>query len=207
MNKVIPFLLLIAAIPSARLIADTDLSDLPDHLSVMNPHSDSPESYHLLKTGVAERRFLFIPIYKMAHYMASLNTQVPVLDAPGPKAVRIVFSRKINGDRIQREFLETIQNAVTPESWQEIRQSARAYADPFAKGDTRPGDTFTVAWLDHGTVVSHFNGSPLSTIQNPQFARALWSVWVGPESVVDRDRLLLKVRYSPSPGVELPHKQ
>ena len=187
--------LLLALLLTSALHAAPDKSALPEIFTLTSPQSGSTEELNLLQTGIAERRLFFIPIYRMAHYMPSLTVRASILDAPGPKAVQLVFLRKIGGERIQREFLQIIRKNVTGEEWSEIEDSAKAYSDPFARGDTRRGDTFSVAWVGKGTLVSHFNGTLVSSIRDPQFAKVLWSIWVGPDSVVDRNRLLQKVHF------------
>lgn len=170
----------------------------PEHLDIEGIPFDSGKHFRLIKTGVAERRIFFVPIYQMAHYVTDLNAGADILESPGPKAVQLVFQRQIDGKRIQRNFIGIIQESVSSECWKRVESSAKAYADPFGEGVTHPGDTFIVAWLDDGTLVSHFNGHLLSVIHDPEFARALWSVWVGPNSVVDRSRLLQNVQSTPS---------
>ncbi|MGJ3243969.1 MAG: chalcone isomerase family protein [Opitutales bacterium] len=146
----------------------------------------------LRKTGETERRFLFFRVYRMAHYAlpASGGSAGDILEASGPKLVRIIFDRKLDGAKLRDQFTETLRRGVPPETWRKIRRSAAEYAAPFARGDTGKGDRFEVVWLENGRIRSFFNGRLMADINNPDFPRALWSVWFGPQAVVDRDALL-----------------
>ncbi len=147
-------------------------------------------SVRLYKTGETQRNFLFFPIYRMSHYAQSLSGNRSILDWQGTKAVRLEFLRELKGDRIRDDFLNTLRARAPGESWESIRASAHAYCAPFSRGNVRSGDRFSVIWFPDGTLVSRFNGIILAKIDDPRFARVLWSIWVGENSIVDRDALL-----------------
>lgn len=150
--------------------------------------SETPAT--LFKTGETQRNFFWFPIYRMAHYCSPGADKSTVLDHPGPKSVVLVFQRGISGKKLHKEFQEVLKEAVSSQVWERIKASASIYAEPFLLGSTQKGDRFTVEWIGLDTIVSYFNGRELAKVENQEFARALWSVWVGPVSVVDRDALL-----------------
>lgn len=170
------------------------VADFPDVIEIPIENGNDQAALHLQKTGEAERKFLFFSIYKMAHYLAlPYEENVPVHESQQPRAVHLVFQRKISGQRIRDDFLELLREHTTEEEWRAIRESAHAYADPFARGNVSKGDRFELSWTAESGLVSRFNGEPLSQIKNPRFARILWSSWTGPNSVLDREALLGEV--------------
>jgi len=169
-------------------------ASFPETVDLPPGDGNAAASLRLQKTGEAERKFLFFPIYEIAHYLLMpYEEDVPVHESRQPRAVHLVFQRKISGRRIRDDFLELLRERTTEDEWRAIRESARAYADPFARGEVRKGDRFELSWTPESGLVSRFNGEPLSRIKNPLFTRILWSSWTGPNSVLDREALLGEV--------------
>ncbi len=170
------------------------LASFPETLDLPTGDSNAAAALRLSKTGEAERKFLFFSIYKMAHYLVlPYEEDVPVHESQQPRAVHLIFQRKISGQRIRDDFLELLRERTTEDEWRAIQKSAHAYADPFAQGDVSKGDRFELSWTPESGLVSRFNGEQLSQIKNPRFARILWSSWTGPNSVLDREALLGEV--------------
>ncbi len=170
------------------------VADFPDVIKPPSESGSDTAALRLQKTGEAERKFLFFSIYKIAHYLAlPYEEDVPIHESRQPRAVHLVFQRKISGQRIRSDFLELLGERTTDDEWRAIRKSARAYADPFDRGDVSKGDRFELSWTPESGLVSRFNGEPLSQIKNPRFTRILWSIWTGPNSVLNREALLGKV--------------
>jgi len=167
-------------------------AEFPDVIELSANNNDhTTVSIHLQKTGEADRKFLFFPIYKMAHYLKLPYTEkVNIHESQSPRSVRLIFQRKISGQRIRGDFLELLQERCSKEQWSKIEISAKAYAAPFAQGDVFKGDQFTLQWTPDLGLISSFNGKTLSRIQDPLFAEILWSVWTGPNAVVDSKALL-----------------
>lgn len=170
------------------------VADFPEVIQLPSESGRDTTALRLQKTGEAERKFLFFSIYKMAHYLVlPYEEDVHVHESQQPRAVHLVFQRKISGQRIRDDFLELLREHTTEEEWRAIRESAHAYADPFAQGDVSKGDRFELSWTAESGLVSRFNGEPLSQIKNPRFTCILWSSWTGPNSVLDREALLGEV--------------
>lgn len=151
------------------------------------------EKIRLHKTGESERKILFLRIYWIAHYLELPYTEeVPVHESHSPRAVHLVFQRTISGKRIEKEFIELIQSRCNDSEWADLQESVYAYTRPFAEGNVRKGDRFTLEWIPPFKLVSFFNEDLISSIDNPRFARLLWSVWTGADSIVDAQALLGK---------------
>ncbi|MCZ6675502.1 MAG: chalcone isomerase family protein [Verrucomicrobia bacterium] len=148
------------------------------------------ERIFLHKTGESGRKAFIFPLYRIAHYTDVFLDKGDILDYQGPKAVRMIFQRKIGGQRIQQEIKKAIRKRVSPENWKVIRDSATTFCRPYTIGEVNKGDLFSVVWFADGWLVSQFNGKEISRLRDPKFARALWSIWVGEQSLVNADDLL-----------------
>ncbi len=153
-------------------------------------------------TGLAVRKKFFFSVYCMAHYMqdaprgsARAVLQV-ILHDGSAKQVTMDFVRNIRAEKIQTALTEGFQNNTTASEFEDIRPLVRRFASSIYK-DVKEGDTFIIRWLPGGTTVSIFKGQEVSTIQNMTFATALWSIWFGERSVVDRNSLVQLLTVSP----------
>ena len=56
--------------------------------------------------------------------------------------------------------------------------------------DVDKQDRFTLRWLPGGRLQAVYDDNVALELQDATFARVLWSIWFGPNAVVDADRLL-----------------
>ena len=59
--------------------------------------------------------------------------------------------------------------------------------------DVNQNDSFILRWLPGDTLVSVFKGKQVSAINNVLFAKTLWSIWLGDQSIVNREALIDKL--------------
>lgn len=129
-------------------------------------------------------------LYRIAHYTDQQSGPSDILDYHGHKAICMVFQRKIDGQRIEQEVKKAIRDRVSAEEWKSLRDTATTFCKPYATGIVDRGDVYTVAWDTQGWLISQFNGQEISRLHDDRFARALWSIWVGQESLVNKADLL-----------------
>ena len=60
--------------------------------------------------------------------------------------------------------------------------------------EVKNGDSYVYRWLPDGTVVTLLNGQENGSIKSEKFAKALWSVWFGKPSAVDRNQLVANIK-------------
>ena len=60
----------------------------------------------------------------------------------------------------------------------------------FFNQDVQKGDEQILRWIPGGYVEVLINGKAAGNITNHDFAKALWSIWFGQNSVVDRNSLV-----------------
>jgi len=141
------------------------------------------------QTGWAKRYFFLFQVYRMAHYAPSDFQGEALSSEAAPKRISMVFSRDVGGARLRSDFRKSLKQRVSEEEWQALAPAVAAFCAPITSGVER-GDRFTLDWLPDGAIESRFNGKTLCRVEDPRFARALWSIWFGPDSVVNRDDLL-----------------
>jgi hypothetical protein len=56
--------------------------------------------------------------------------------------------------------------------------------------EIKENDQLILRWLPGGTVVAIIEDKPHTPITNPTFARVLWTIWFGPDSIVDPEELV-----------------
>ncbi len=142
----------------------------------------------LESTGSSARRKFFVKVYDITHY-AEPPLHGDVFQHAGLRRVEMVFALAIAPGQLKTEIRRSLQDRTTPEMWMRLQKSLQAFEDPITTG-VRSGDTFTLDWWPDGTLVSRFGDKELGRIQDPDFAAALWGLWLGPQSLVDRDALL-----------------
>lgn len=172
-------------------LGSTLQADSPDPFPNLLTIPFSEDTPHLLnKTGESARKAFIFPVYRIAHYTDAPSGQGNILDQQSLKAVRMIFQREIGGQRIQKEVKKAIRERVSPQDWELIKDSAATYCQPYLNGKVNEGDLFSVIWYPDGWLISEFNGKEINRIRDPRFARALWSIWVGQQSLVNEHDLL-----------------
>lgn len=59
--------------------------------------------------------------------------------------------------------------------------------------EVKENQQYVLRWLPGGTILSTIQGEEKPAITNDTFARILWPIWLGPDSVVDRDDLVARI--------------
>ena len=149
----------------------------------------------LNETGSAARKKFFVKVYSIAHYLqegSSPNGQDPFtfLLEDGPiKQYTMKWSRDVPASKIKETYHESFKSALTPHEHQAIHQEIETYISFFGQ-DAKKGDEYALRWLPKGNIEVYINGSKVGSIANVAFAKALWNLWLGNKSVVDRKQLV-----------------
>ena len=152
----------------------------------------------LQSTGVATRKKFFAKIYTVAHYMEDpqgkgdtlLNE---ILNSNRPKQLSIKWVRSISGKKVQEGYKESFNKAIERDQRRALQTNINQFIGFFSYG-VREGDTHHLIWLPDGTIQVIVNGDQVGTIQDKEFAKALWSIWFGRKSVVNRMDLISRFR-------------
>lgn len=154
------------------------------------------KTYNLQATGVATRKKLIVSVYSVAHYLqdaASLPSGDKfdaILNSDKAKQLTIKWVHDAGADKIQSGYEESFKNNVQEPDYSKLQKEIKDYIHFFAN-DVKKGDEHIIRWAPGGSIEVIINGTKAGSIaNNPAFAKALWSLWFGPHSAVDRSRLV-----------------
>ena len=88
-----------------------------------------------------------------------------------------------NGQRLGYPFVASIRS---------ILPLVDEFVGFFAK-EVKENQQLILRWLPGGIVVATITGEEMPAITSPLFARVLWSIWFGKDSIVDRDDLVARI--------------
>lgn len=153
------------------------------------------KKYYLDATGVATRKKMFFKVYSIAHYLE--NNVKPskkdriktIMSDDYAKQLTMKWVRDVDNHKMKEIFLESFQNSLTPEKYAQLQKEINTYINIFNQ-DIHKGNEFILRWIPGGHVQVIVNGAQVGEINNKDFAVALWNIWFGDKSVVDRNELI-----------------
>jgi hypothetical protein len=159
-------------------------------------HIDYKDQQRALRlTGQAVRKQYLMQIYAMAHYLevaprdADESGYSAILGSPGIKQITMVFLRSLSAGQIKKSLLSSLQSNASQESYENMRPDVERFMSAI-DDDVQRGDEFVLRWYPDGTLDSLYQGRRISSINNAELARAMWTIWFGESSVVDRAALV-----------------
>jgi len=151
--------------------------------------------YTLNLTGLSVRKKYFFKVYGIAHYLQDAGT-VSKADAfkacladGKAKQITMDFARDVDNKSIIDTYNESFKEMATKEELASVQSSLTQYLGYFDK-EVKENQQYILRWLPGGTILATIQGEEKPPIANETFARILWSIWLGPDSVVDRDDLV-----------------
>jgi hypothetical protein len=143
------------------------------------------KSYHLVLTGTALREKFFFNVYTIGSYVlegAGVHTAEELAKVNQPKQLHLVMERDVGGSDIAEAFLIAIrQNYPTPYFNEEVNRLIEKIREiDFKKGDHiylthQPGTGLRCQVIGKGDF----------TIENPDFSRAVWDIYLGKNNIGD----------------------
>jgi hypothetical protein len=152
----------------------------------------------LTLTGTTVRKKLIIKVYALAHYMQDPPTgkekdlYAAVLTDGKAKQLTMEFVREVGMDKIRNAYRDGFEENATKEEFNKIAPLVEQFVAYFAT-DVNENDRFIVRWLPGGVVEAQVQGTEKPAITNALFARVLWSIWFGEDSIVDREELVSRL--------------
>jgi hypothetical protein len=158
--------------------------------------NNNGKEYALKCTGVAVRKKLIFKVYGIAHYMQDPGKANDfktafneVLTEGKAKQIVMDFARDVEIAKIKEAYTDGFKEALTSTEFQQLQQVINQFLGYFSK-DVKENERFTLRWLPEGVVTANIQGEEKPAITNGTFARALWSIWFGDDSIVDREKLV-----------------
>jgi hypothetical protein len=198
-------MLIIIFAPSLR----AQMSDVPSaqQENVQEPSTDKffpkevtfsydSTDYTVSLTGLGVRKKLFFKVYGIAHYMdtpemvgSKENAFKAVLADGKAKQITMDFARNVGADKIQGAYRDGFKKNSTDEEMKEIQSFVDEFVGYF-NTEVKENEQYILRWLPGGTVLTVVKGEEKPAITSPTFARVLWTIWLGKDSIVDRDKLV-----------------
>ena len=191
---------LISVVQAEDRHSETDaVNQFPHNITV----EYNNEQLDLFLTGLTIRKKFFLKIYSMAHYLEQ-KPGVSGLDVSGnkiysnilhhnnTKQISMVFLRELTAEQIQKSLISGIKLNTNKEEYLQILPQVEEFTHAIYE-NIKQNDEFILRWFPDGTIVSIFQDEEISSIKNDKFARALWSIWFGNHSIVDRESLIKKL--------------
>jgi hypothetical protein len=134
-------------------------------------------------SGVGELRYLgFVKIYDGALYLPEQADSSQVLDNI-PKRLEVRYVRSFKSKDFGPATIAGIKKNVDPETYARL-ESRIAYHNGLYD-DIEPGDRVSLTYIPAVGTQLEINGTTKGTIEGADFARALFSMWLG-EKPFDR---------------------
>lgn len=171
-------LLAVPALASA-VVEPKSGTEYPDEITV----GQGEQSVKLVATGVGlrEKTFLKVDVYTIVSYVqenADLGKDagLGIVNLNGPKRLQLDLRRGFSRDKLIGAFVEGIEanyDDLTP-----IAADMETFSAYFTR-DAQENDKIIFHFCPAVGLTTELNGEEIGVIENPEFAKALWTVWFG----------------------------
>ncbi len=154
--------------------------------------------YTMTLTGVAVRKKLVFKVYGIAHYAQDpvKGPKDAALDAMlvdgKARQITMDFARDVDAEKIRDAYMDGFKDNATADEFTSIHSLVDQFVTYFSK-EVKENQQFVLRWLPGGVVIATVAGEEKPPITSPVFARILWSIWLGKDSIVDRGDLVSKI--------------
>jgi hypothetical protein len=152
-------------------------------------------AYSLSATGTTVRKKLFIKVYAVVHYLEGTLQGSPearlqeVLQDGPAKQLTLDFARDVGQTQIQDAFRDGFTANATDDEFASIEPKVQRFLSFFDREITE-NSQLTFRWLPGGVVLTEAYGEWKEPLTDPTFARVLWTIWFGEDSIVDPEELV-----------------
>ncbi len=157
------------------------------------------KQFNLNATGVATRKKFFVKVYSVASYLQNVAEQAgsdkfqAFMQDDNAKQLTIIWVHDASAPQIQNGYRESFSKVLSESQYNQLQNEIEKFLRFFNR-DAQKGNEHMLRWLPGGYVEVLINGKKVGSMTNPAFAQALWSIWFGPGSVVDRNNLVSQMR-------------
>ena len=137
-------------------------------------------------------------VYGIAHYAETPasgskdDVLAAMLTDGKAKQITMEFVRDVDVEKIQNAYRDGFKENVPAADAQAVAPLVEQFLGYFKK-EIKENDTFVLQWLPGGVVIAQTQGTTHPPIKNVAFAKALWSIWLGEDSIVDREDLVSRI--------------
>ena len=154
--------------------------------------------YVMNLTGVAVRKKIVFKVYGVAHYAQDpvRGTREAALESMlvdgKARQITMDFARDVDAGKIRDAYLDGFKDNATADEFTSIHPLVDQFVAYFSK-DVKENQQFILRWLPGGVVIATVAGEEKPPLTSPVFARILWSIWLGNDSIVDRGDLVSRI--------------
>jgi Chalcone isomerase-like len=172
----------------SAFISSCESPDQPHPTVIFIQHEH--ESISLEKMGETERKGLYHitlylqnPVYEPADvlfYELESNKEISQFD--------LIWRKSQKSEKIKNQFTEDFKNILGPDEYQSLAKEISAFVDLLP--DLKENEPLTLRWIPGGTIEIWKDNQKRGEIHSTHFAKALWNLWLGSKSVVNRIQLI-----------------
>jgi hypothetical protein len=151
--------------------------------------------YTMALTGLTVRKKVIFKVYGMAHYQqdpvkgkAEEAIQAILTDGKA-KQITMDFARDVDAEKIKGAYQDGFKENATAEEMKTLQPLVDQFVGYFTK-EVKENQQFILRWLPGGVIIASVAGEEKPAITSPLFARVLWTIWFGKNSIVDREELV-----------------
>ena len=108
------------------------------------------------------------------------------------KQLSLKFVHEADAKKVQSGYIESFKSTLGADGYAKLQSDVDTFVG-FFKDNINKGDEVVLRWIPGGTIVAIVNGSEVGEVKNPEFAKALWSIWFGDKSIVSREQLVSQI--------------
>lgn len=197
MHKLILFSIIVLFIPSCIFSQQTVKESstgkyFPSEITVKN----AGKELTLKLTGLTVRKKIIFKVYAIAHYMQDAPTVGDedaafnaVFQDGMAKQITMDFARDVEAAKIKEAYIDGFKQHSSKEELQKIQPLINQFTGYFTT-EIKENQQITLRWLAGGVVQTSVQGEEKTPVTDPVFARLLWKIWFGEDSIVDREELV-----------------
>lgn len=160
------------ALPTARPAHATLVEGVRFHEAL------EAEGQDLVLAGTGLLRWYFLKAYVAALYLApDARAEDALRDVP--KRLEIEYFHDIGADGFVRATVERIAANVSARELEALRPKIEAMNRLYR--DVKAGDRYALTYVPGRGTELALNGQPLGRVTGPDFARAIFAIWLGDE--------------------------
>lgn len=151
------------------------------------------QDFVLHGVGLLRYRVIF-RAYVGALYVGDGHSIDALWEKSTPVRLELEYFWAIRGDQFGPAAEPFLEDNLTEEEWDSIRDRAQQLADLYE--DVQPGDRYALTFIPGRGTELALNNEPLGVIEGDDFARLYFRIWLG-DAPIDRrfrDQLLTRAR-------------
>lgn len=149
----------------------------------------------LLLNGAGVREKMWIDLYACGLYIKNKTTDAEsIINSKELSGIKIhIVSSLITSEKMNNAVEDGFKKAAG-ENMDKLRKDVDTFKSIFAKEDIKKGDIYDIMYIPNKGVVVFKNGKIFPAIDNFEFKKALFAIWLGDDPADDdlKDELLGK---------------